>query len=267
MKLCMLAPIVVLAAAGAAQAVVTTLEDRNSTTTIQDASTAGMNSWQVDGVNQMFQQWFWFRYAGDASERGINTLALTGSAVSDTNPFVDNRPDRLRLQYTDAGTGLQIAPSWTLRGGTAGSGNAGVNEEIRITNNGQTRIQLSFFQYSDFDINGTAGGDSVVITGGNTAEQFDGVYGSAETVVTPAPFAYQAGNWPSIINSLTDGAVTNLNNNAGPVLGDCSWAFQWEFDIAPGDSVLISKVKNITPAPGALALLGLGGLIAGRRRR
>lgn len=255
----------VVAGTAPAFAVIHTLEDRNSRATVNDASSSGMTSWTVDGTNQLFQQWFWYRLAGDTQESAINSLPLMGSQATDTNVFVDPRVDTVSLLYGT--TVFEAEITFQLRGGAAGSGQATIAEQIRLTNRGSTPLSLSFFQYSDFDVNGTAGGDTVEITGGNTAWQSDGAFGMSETVVTPMPSHYQAGAWPSILNGLNDGAITNLNDTAGPLTGDMSWAFQWDFDLGAGDSVVISKVKGITPAPGALALLGLGGVIAGRRRR
>ncbi len=248
------------------------LEDRNSTTFIEDGAGAGMFGWNVDGTPNLAFQGFFYRTAGMGFELPVDTtsLALTGSFLTDTNPFVDPRPDTFAAQYT--GAGFTIEPTWTLRGGLAGSGTSDVAETIAITNTGTAPLQFTFFQYSDFDLGGSAGDDSVVITGTppNTAKQSDPFAGTLnETVVTPAPSRYQVDSFPNLLLELGDGLVTNLNNNAGPLgPGDMTWAFQWDLNIAPGATVLISKDKQIViPAPAGAMVLGLGGLLAGRRRR
>ena len=116
---------------------------------------------------------------------------------------------------------------------------------------------------------GTAGGDTAEILGGNTARQWDDAFPVQfnETVVTPMPSAFEVNTWPTLVNSLNDANPTTLSNFAGPQSGDMNWAFQWNFTLAPGQSYIISKDKNIAvPAPGVLALLGLG-LVCTRRRR
>lgn len=233
---------------------------------VDDASQAGMFNWVVDGTDHMFQQWFWFR-VGMGPEVSIDTLALTGTFIGDTNPFDDPAPDTLSLRYSTPG--FDIQPSWTLRGTTPGSGRSDVTESITITNHENFDLPFTFFQYTDFDLGGTSGGDTVVIPGllHNTAIQSDVLFTYTESVVAPMPSHYEVALFPSIINRLNDGLPDTLADFGGPVTGDCTWAFQWDFLIPAGQSVIISKDKTITPAPGALALLGLGGLLAARRRR
>src|SRR6516164_3188731 len=36
-----------------------TLADENSTVTLDPSTSSGVSSWTVDGVNQLYQQWFW----------------------------------------------------------------------------------------------------------------------------------------------------------------------------------------------------------------
>lgn len=258
------------ACVGMADAAVTQLFDRNSAVSIEDSGAlAGMNVWNVDNIGQLSLQGFWYRIQGDNSEHNVGTLPITGSLASDTNPFVDPRNDTLALQYSAAN--VRIEPSWRLQGGLPGSGRADMIETIVITNTGAQQLNISFFQYSDFDLAGTVQDQSVQIAGGphNTAQQSDiNGFTLNETVVTPPPTHYQVATFPTILGMLNDGVVDNLNDTAGPIgPGDLTWAFQWDFSIAPGASITISKDKSIVPTPGSFALLGLAGLAGLRRRR
>lgn len=250
-----------------AQAAITTLFDGNSAATIDDTGAfAGMTGWNVGGVNQLALQGFWYRITGMNREDNIGTLPIAGILVTDTNGFVDPRPDTLSIRYQ--GAGFYIEVSWRLQGGTASSFSSDIAEQIRIVNNGNGPLAMSFFQYSDFDLGGTALDQSVSISGGQIARQSDVGFVMSETVVTPAPTRFEAGNFPGILNRLNDNAVDNLNNVTGPIgPGDLAWAFQWDMVINPGGSILISKDKQIVPTPGTIALLGLAGMIASRRRR
>ncbi len=246
-----------------------TLEDFNSDAFFN--LTAGNQiSWRVDGVSQLFNQRFFYRDSTMGDEVGVDTLALTGHQATDTNTFDDPRVDTLATRYA-AANGLEFRISYTLRGGALGSGTSDLAETIRIQNNGLASVSLSFFQYVDFDLGGTAGGDLGEILGGDSVFQQDtfGNFTVNETVVAPAPTHYQIGQFPSIVNMFGDGLVSNLNDFGGP-LGptDITWAFQWDITLAPGGNFIISKDKLLyIPTPGAAALLGLSGLLAARRRR
>lgn len=255
--------------AGSATAAINTLEDRNSVVNVDNASSAGMTDWVVDGTDHLFQQWFWFRVAGeDTQERPINALPLTGNALTDTNPFVDPRPDNLAMQYS--GTGFTIEPSFQLRGGGSGSGRSDIGEQISVHNNRTTPLHITFIQYCDFDLNGSAGGDEGQILGPlfNTVRQSEAGFVLSETVITPGPNHFELNLFPVTLTALNDGDIDDLNDFAGPLgPGDVTWAFQWDFVIDPNSSVLISKDKSIVPAPGTAAALVLGAAGLGRRRR
>lgn len=246
-----------------------TLEDFNSSTFF-NLSGGNQISWTVDGVNQLFGQRFFYREGLMTDEAAVDSLPLTGHQATDTNFFDDPRLDTIATRYS-AASGLEFRISYHLRGGTLGSGTGDLAETINIQNNGNSPISLSFFQYVDFDLGGTIAGDFGEIIGGDSVYQYDttGNLAVNETVVTPAPNHFQMGQYPSIVNMFGDGLVTNLNDFGGPMgPTDITWAFQWDLNLNPGQSFIISKDKLLyIPTPGAAALLGMGGLVATRRRR
>lgn len=258
---------IVAGAATSALAVPISVWDRNSRADFDNPG--GQVNWLVDGVNQVFEQRFFYRTALMNDEVAVDSLPALGPVATDTNPFSDIRPDTLAYQFSDVGAGLEFEVSFKLRGGLAGSGNSDLAETIIIRNVGNVAQTVSFFQYVDFDLGNSAGGDVAWIEDGRVALQNEvggGIY-MTETVAAPAPTAFEVGIFPNTRNRFGNGVPDTLNNNAGPVFGDATWAFQWDFVVAPGSQFTISKDKLIVPAPGALALLGLGGLVAGRRRR
>lgn len=241
------------------------LSDGNSSATFDTSS--GQVNWLVDGVNQLFVQEFYFRRGGDTQEfRVDNTnLSLDGIFTSDTNPFSDSSDDALAQLYSD-GNGLQIETLFTLRGGTAGSSNADLAEQITIRNTGTSTMSLSFFQFVDFDLGGDFSDDAGQILSGNTVTQSDDDFVVSETVVTPSPTLSQVGNAVAMSDFLNNSSIDNLDGTA-VFAGDVGWAFQWDLVLEAGEQFIISKDKSIVPAPGSMMLLGAAGLIAGRRRR
>lgn len=255
-------------AATQANAAVITLSDQNSEVKIDPNSQSGMFSWTVDGVSQLFQQWFWYRIGSTGGESSIDTLDATPTEVSiDTD--ASGGDDFASITYT--GTGLKVQVKYVLTGGLAGSHNSDVSEVITITNTGSTGIDLSFFQYSDFDLNGSPGGQTVNITGGNTARQGGNGFVLSETVVTPAPTHHEAATFSDTRDSLNDGNPTTLND-VNFASGDVTWAFQWDRTLGAGQSFIISKDKNLhqIPEPFSLGMWGIGlaltGLVSARRR-
>ncbi len=244
---------------------VNVLADANSTATFDTNS--GQISWLVDGVEQIFAQDFFFRRASDTREYRVDdvNLSLDGIFTSDTNPFTDTSHDALAQLYSD-GNGLQIETLFTLRGGTAGSSNADLAEQITIRNTSNASMSLSFFQFVDFDLGGDFSDDAGQIVNGNTAQQADNDFSVAETVVTPSPTLFQMSNAVLMNAFLNDNNVDNLDGSSS-FAGDVGWAFQWDITLAAGEQFIISKDKSIVPAPGSAMLLGAAGLFAGRRRR
>lgn len=260
-----LVPACMMLFAGTAAAQVS-IQDGNSAANFDAAS--GQVDWTIDGVDQLFAQQFYFRRNGiDTQEYRVDSsnLNLAGSFTTDTNPFSDNRDDAYGILFND-GSGLEIEILYTLRGGTNGSGRSDLAEQIVFRNNSGSALDLSFFQFVDFDLGGDAGDDFAQILNPNTVAQSDNNFFVSETVVTPAASLFDVDFQGTIASLLNNSSIDDLSGNSS-FAGDAAWAFQWNFQLAAGQSFLISKDKGIVPAPGAAALLGIAGLAATRRRR
>jgi hypothetical protein len=261
--LCASAAAKVAAVAGTAIGQVYTITDDTTTANTR----VGMDNWTVDGVNHMYNQWFWFRTDGMTNEARLGTLALGPSGTTDTD--FDGFHDTLVLNYT--GAGFSVQARFGLQGGAAGSRVSDITEQLVITNTSAAPRTFSFFQYTDFDLNNDIQDDLVQVLNANAVVQADFLSGTtvAETVFTPTFSLSEVNVFPATIGSLDDAGITTLNGSTGPLPGrqDYTWALQWNFTLNPGESFQISKDLQITPTPGAAALIGLGGLVGLRRRR
>lgn len=248
----------------------------NSFALIDPNSQAGMRNWTVDGVNQLYQQFFWYRIGNQGGENSIDTLS--SARVSSGGPGL--------LSTTYASSKLSVQVDYALHGGAAGSGSADMTETITLRNLSTSSLSLHFYQYSDFDLLGSAANDHVELSRDSSsglftgATQWDGTVDdrqfAAHITVTGANHG-EATFWPTLLNELTDSNPTTLADTVGVVGsgGDVDCAFQWDLSIGVGGSVTLNVDKNlslptcIVPEPSAAAMLAIGalGAVFFRRRR
>ena len=146
-----------------------TLLSNNSKVVINDDGPLGVDQWQVSGVNQLQQEWFWFRVGSTGPQSSLDTLQLVGSPVP-VDSTGGGTPNFVSTTYQTAPAAanpFKINVTYNLTGGATGSPSSDLAEAIKITNTGTSNLQFHFFEYTNFDLGGTAGGDSVQIIGGN----------------------------------------------------------------------------------------------------
>ena len=223
------------------------LTDGNSTTSFDLSSTGlGMDGWTVNGVNQLYEQSFWYQL-GSGSVQRVNTLTLSSSSIVS--------PNELKATYT--GSGFKIDVDWTLYGAAPGYEQSDVPELIRITNTSSAPLNFHFWEFVNLNLLGTPLNTSVSISGGNTAIQSNGDLAVSETADVPIPSRYEAGFQQDVLADLQSGL---LNDNGSQTNGDLAWAFQWDTSIGAGSSLIISKDKqlSIIPEPSTFILLSIG---------
>jgi hypothetical protein len=238
----------------ASQAQIITLTDAGSVARIDAASQAGVYNWTVAGINQLKQQWFWYRVGTSGPEQSINTISAPTVTLTSAN--------QANVLYGNSTFSVDI--TYVLTGNTDSSG---LNESIRIINNTAANLDFHLFQYLDFDLGGQAGGQSVVVnaTAARATQTLLGSLARGSETASPNANHREAALFAQTLNSLNDANPTTLNDvlTSGP--GDVTFAFQWDYTIAAGGSRLISKIVTV-PEPSALALMALG-LVAFTLRR
>ena len=241
---------------GAAHAINFTLTDGNSVVNGNDVSQ--LQDWTTDGVDHLFNQDYYWRIGNTAEQNigAIGPMALTVIA-----------PNIAKVSFTNAGL-FQIDITYILAGGAPGSGTSDIGETVRIQNLSNGALDFHLFEYDDFDINQTAGGDFASMLNSSTVSQWEGSV-TAMVGTVPIPDAWQIAAWPSIRNDLQNGTATNLNNTgSGSGPADLAFALQWDRSIAAGGTFIMSKNKRIetVPEPATMTALGLGIAAMIRRR-
>lgn len=250
----------------------------NSSVTIDPTSQSGISSWVVDGVDHLFQQWFWLRIGTVGGEASLDTLvhdSITDLIHSNTN-FVPGE-DLLIARYYDPEplSRFEVEVRVTLQAGAVGSGSSSLTQQVTVKNTSGAALPLRLFMFSDFDMNGTVGSDSVNITGGNTATQIDSdSLIESQVVATPIPWRVQAGDRDDLLmllNNVTPTTLDNTTSYAGP--DDPAWALQWNASVPDGASFIISNSQSVSstiivPEPTSIGVALLGGLgLVGFARR
>src|SRR5580658_9094925 len=119
----------------------------------------GLSDWTINGQNQLDQQWFYYS-VGSGTINSVDTIApwttpsLTGSA-----PF--GTIIQTNLTETYDGSAVNLTTEYTLNGQPSGSSGANLGTSITIQNSSGTNEVLHFYQYSDFTLGGTSGGQTV----------------------------------------------------------------------------------------------------------
>jgi hypothetical protein len=283
-----------------------TLSDNNSLVRINASGNPnGMYEWTIftpaGAFDQLAKQWFWYRTAGMTREQPLNALHLVSAQTFDNvfappppsqpnDPQYDPSEDQLLLTYQDSAANptFEIMIYYALAGGNFGTFTATMSEQIFIKNLSPANpLSLSFFQYSDFNLGSSAADDSMIFTPTNRIRQEDPTgINFSEAVVSGDDLSCEidtvtpGGAVDDTLERLNDNAVNNLTGCAaasGPA--DLSWAFQWNFNLAPDEQAMIIKSKSMeinaplavfsdaVPEPASLALFGMGvfGLAAVRR--
>jgi hypothetical protein len=239
------------------------LIDDNSSADFDTATPSNNYNWFVDNTDLLAQQAFWYRIGNAGPEQSVHTLPIGVQGTSDVN--FDGNPDTLFVRYN--GAGFRIETRYSLDGGLPGSRTSDLGEQISIINLTTSPLDFHFFQYADFDLSAA---DTIIFTNPNTVDQTGGGIRLGETVVTPVPSHREAAFFPVTLNKLNDGLPTTLIDNGGAGPGDVTWAFQWDFQLSPPSTFVISKDKHISaipePAAASLLCIAVGLLFTGRRK-
>jgi len=229
-----------------------TLSDNDSS--VQVNLNSGVSDWQIDGVNQLNQQWFYYRVGSSGPESAIQSIAAP-SLISDGSA---NSPSTLSATYAN-GT-ISVATGYSFQ--AAGNGSAQLTETITVKNVSGSSQAFHFFEYANFDLGGVSGNQNVqfnTLQHNLVTQSGNGITFNETAIAAGVTYEVQAGLNDGNLFGLTDGNPTALDNtlSAGP--GDVNYAFEWDKTLNNNGSFIISKIMTVTvPEPSSLALIASG---------
>jgi len=242
----------------------------NSSATIDPTSSAGLENWSINGQNQIHQEWFWVRTGSTGGQVSIDTLGAPTITLEDTTG--DGQDNWARLVYGSS-NGLQISVTYSLAGGLLGSDKSDLSDTIDISNDGTSTQTYYFFEYANYNLGDSTTGQTVTISGANTATDVGNGL-QVQDVVSPASAEYEANVYPNLLNSISSSTTPcTLSDASKSTAGDGEWAFEWGVTLKAGGSYPISVDPQFTTVPvpepvnGLIAVLGLSGLSLMRPRR
>ena len=251
-----------------------TLQDGNASLGLNVVSNGtpsqdGAFTWDINGVNQLDQQWFWFRVGNSGAGQEITSLSESGSpALADTDGGGDD--NYASINYSGSGFAMNV--QYMLSGGSSTSHVADVDAIIRILNKTSKALVFDLADYGNFTL-GSAGGDRAIsITNNNTATESNSAGAAAQVIVSPAATQYDASDAATLAAGLDSGALLPLPDNSSTSGADPAFAFGYDLTIPANGSYVISSDEQIItavpePTSGMAALAGSCLILVRRRRR
>ncbi|MCB8931844.1 MAG: PEP-CTERM sorting domain-containing protein [Fimbriimonadaceae bacterium] len=232
----------------------------------------GLADFSIGGApDNMFQNWWWYHTATTAREAGLGEQTF---GVSNGNSA--------RLVYVQNGgpnlpDTLQFDLEYTLTQLTSQS--AAVQIVWKVHNLANVAQEMSFFSYADFDVAGSASGDTGTFTAPNQFTIDDSGYSASYIASSTGLVGAEQGAYASILGRLTDSDQDTLINGPGSFgPGDWTGGFQWDFTLAANGTpngadqfvgTVVKVINTPVPEPASMIALALGasGILARRRKR
>jgi len=208
---------------------------------------------------------------------GTDTIAAFANTGNNTNGGAIDA----RANYSQAGgfgrlkpwaaTGPSTSQTYAVHTHTASSGGAPAGNFYRIARNDVTRWMGTGATTGTAAVNNFNGAGGVVVGQKQTPGTGDPARVAGTSNLVLMVLALNVGSVaPGVTHTIAATAPTDgMSRNSTTGAREASW-YANTAELAPSikAAVVVNNGEiNIIPAPGSLALLGLGGLVAGRRRR
>lgn len=240
-----------------------TLSARNTSLQVDVAGgTPGVSDWQINGVNQLNQQWYYYSMGSGP----INSIDSVGTFSSQFEN-IGNTPF---LNQTYSNSAVFVTTDYTLQSQPLGSGQAKLSTLIGLKNDSATTQTFHFYIYSDFWLGNISGNQNVQFTlgepyqvnqtgnGGSLIGTITGISGGTGDSVE-----LQAGLFNGMQFGITNGGPTvTLNNNLSAGPGNATFAYEVDATLTSGSAISFTELESV-PEPSTIALVFSGTLVLG----
>jgi hypothetical protein len=243
------------------------------------ASSTGTSDFRLGGLSSTdhtFGNWWWFRSGADAREFAV--AAPSGTPVPVRSHF-GNGMQWTGIAPQGAGSPLRFDLAFYVTDlDGAGTAAAVVRTILTVRNIGTDDVaNVNLFNYVDYFLGGQDAGDFVAAGNAYSLPGYARVIEVQDTTnaagltmrhIGYGATGYGVGSFSAVGGQMGDSGIddfADFNNATTP--GDQSGVMQWNFGTIPAGGSVTAVADLVIPTPGAAALLGLGGLIAARRRR
>jgi hypothetical protein len=256
--------ILLAASAITSQAQSYSLSARNTSLNINVAGASpGLTNWQVNGVNQLNQQWYYYS-VGSGPVNSIDTIGTFSSQYQNfgNTPF---------LNQTYSNSTIFVTTDYTLQSQPLGAPSAKLSTLIGLQNLSGTTQTFHFYIYSDFWLNSIMGNQNVLLSS-SQPYQATQTGSTGQLIATITGISGGTADSVEEIAGLYDGLQFGLQNgnpapnfsggahSAGP--GNVTFGYEVDATLASGTAISFTELESV-PEPSTMALIFSGMLVFG----
>jgi hypothetical protein len=216
-------------------------------------------SWQVNGVEMLSQQLFYYSVGNNLPASSIDTmpLSLVGTNLGGG------------VYGTYAANGVSIKSTFALGSGVNGNGTTyyTLTETIQVKNTLSTAQTINFLQFSRFSLGNPTGIQTVNMSAGSGTQFYVTQQTDGGTYPSLQDSYLVSGTATTTTMQATDGGAlfgpfigtTPLDNTTFSAAGTADYAFETSALLGQNKSFTISQIQMITvPEPSSVALISSG---------
>ena len=216
---------------------------------------AGLSDWMLNGVNQLQQQWFYYSI-GSGPVESIDTIS----------PWTTPTLTSSSLSETYSGSSLKVTAGFSLGPGSGGA--SVLTDSLSLQNLSGITQTFYFYQYSDFILGGSSGGQNVQFT--QTGPAYNMTQTATGGRLTGDLSALGGGGLATVeeiagINNGMQFGITNgnptapqFNDTSLSASGSVDFAYEFSATLTPNSSITISEFQTAVPEPASLPLISSG---------